>query len=238
MPTTPTDTLPAPSGPGVASLLPLLQLADSGAPTGAFSHSFGLETAMAEGRVVDADTCAEWMAAYVSGCLARADVLAIRLVHEDSITLREADLVLATSLVPAEARAGTRTIGRRMLTIARDRFPGPHLLVYDALVSTADADGHPALVLAMCGLDRGLGWRDVALVQLLSTVTCLVQVAVRAVPLGQNAGQAVLAGLHPVLTDAVDVAAAADPGDLGAAAPLIEIDQLVHSTMRARMFMS
>lgn len=232
MPSTPTER------PAVPALLPLLQLADSGAPTGAFSHSFGLETAMAEERVVDADSCADWLGAYVSGCLARTDVLAVRLVHEDALSLQEADLVLTTSLVPAEARSGTRTIGRRMLAIARDRFPGPHLLGYDGLVAAGAAEGHPALVLALCGRDRGIGWRDVALVHLMSTVTTLVQVAVRGVPLGQNAGQAVLAGLHPVLAQAVAVAARADPGDLGAAAPLIEIDQLEHATLRARMFMS
>ena len=47
MPPTPTD-LPA-------YLLPLLQFADSALPTGAFSHSFGLESYVAEGVVHDRD---------------------------------------------------------------------------------------------------------------------------------------------------------------------------------------
>lgn len=228
MPTTGTDL----------ALLPLLQLADSGAPTGAFSHSFGLETAIAEGRVADADSCGEWLAAYVSGCLALADVLAVRLVHEGILTAPAADLVLTTSIAPAETRAGSRTIARRLLAIARARFPGPALLDYATAVDAGQAEGHPALVLALYGLDHGLAWRDVALVHLMSTVTSLVQGAVRAVPLGQDAGQAVLAGLHPVLGRAVDRAEAADPDDLGATTPLVDLDQMAHETLRARMFMS
>ena len=69
MPATPTE-----------GLLTLLQFADSALPTGAFSHSFGLETYVSEGVVHDRDSFAAWLDAYVREQLTPTDALAAHLV--------------------------------------------------------------------------------------------------------------------------------------------------------------
>ena len=73
---------------------------------------------------------------------------------------------------------------------------------------------------------------------LMQLVTGLTQNAIRAIPLGQNAGQQVLSTLRGVVPEVVSVINSLDEHDLGANAPGLEIAQMMHETQRARMFMS
>lgn len=83
MPSTPTDPgWPDGWGSLPAWQLPLAQLCDSAAPTGAFSHSLGLETYAIDGRVHDEYSFGDWLAAMLTGPLATGDALAVRLAAE------------------------------------------------------------------------------------------------------------------------------------------------------------
>ena len=66
----------------------------------------------------------------------------------------------------------------------------------------------------------------------------LVSVAVRAVPLGQTRGVAVIADLEPVILAATARAAASTLDDLGSAALLSDIAAMRHETLGGRLFIS
>lgn len=63
-------------------LIPLLQLCDSNFPSGAFSHSFGLETYIQEQVIVDKESFKTAISAYVDKQLVFSDGLACRLSYE------------------------------------------------------------------------------------------------------------------------------------------------------------
>ena len=262
MPSTLTDT-PAPQwGEPAGWQLPLAQLCDSALPTGAFSHSFGLETYICEGVVGDEASFVSWLRALVSTQLTFSEGLGLRLAFEavvadDWEAIAHLDELLVAQAVPIQVRRAGVTMGRRMLTIARLALEGTDggrlLSRYAALIDTGvtgnagDTGGtkgsggcrsHPAIVLAIAGYALGAPPAAVAAAYLQSSVISLTQNAVRAIPLGQDAGQRAIASVRGDVRAAVRRIGGLDEMDLGAAAPGIEISQMRHERQRARMFMS
>ena len=262
MPSTLTDT-PAPQWGEIAGWqLPLAQLCDSALPTGAFSHSFGLETYICEGVVDGEATFVSWLRALVSTQLTFSEGLGLRLAFEavaadDWEAIAHLDALLVAQAVPIQVRRAGVTMGRRMLTIAHLALEGTDggrlLSRYAALIDTGvtgnagDTGGtkgsggcrsHPAIVLAIAGYALGAPPAAVAAAYLQSSVISLTQNAVRAIPLGQDAGQRAIASVRGDVRAAVRRIGGLDEMDLGAAAPGIEISQMRHERQRARMFMS
>ena len=262
MPSTLTDT-PAPQwGEPAGWQLPLAQLCDSALPTGAFSHSFGLETYICEGVVDGEASFVSWLRALVSTQLTFSEGLGLRLAFEavaadDWEAIAHLDALLVAQAVPIQVRRAGVTMGRRMLTIARLALEGTDggrlLSRYAALANTGDTGGtggtgdtkgsgdcrtHPAIVLAIAGYALAAPPAAVTMAYLQSSVISLTQNAVRAIPLGQDAGQRAIASVRGDVRAAVRRIGGLDEMDLGAAAPGIEISQMRHERQRARMFMS
>ena len=256
MPSTLTDT-PAPQWGELAGWqLPLAQLCDSALPTGAFSHSFGLETYICEGVVDGEASFVSWLRALVSTQLTFSEGLGLRLAFEavaadDWEAIAHLDAILVAQAVPLQVRRAGVTMGRRMLTIARLALEGTDggrlLSRYAALMDTGNAGdtggtggcrSHPAIVLAIAGYALEAPPAAVTAAYLQSSVISLTQNAVRAIPLGQDAGQRAIASVRGDVRAAVRRIGGLDETDLGSAAPGIEISQMRHERQRARMFMS
>lgn len=259
MPSTLTDTPTPQWGEPAGWQLPLAQLCDSALPTGTFSHSFGLETYIYEGVVDGEASFVSWLRALVSTQLTFSEGLGLRLAFEavaadDWEAIAHLDALLVAQAVPIQVRRAGVTMGRRMLTIAHLALEGTDggrlLSRYAALIDTRDTvdtgdikgtggcRSHPAIVLAIAGYALGAPPAAVAAAYLQSSVISLTQNAVRAIPLGQDAGQRAIASVRGDVRTAVRRIGGLDEMDLGAAAPGIEISQMRHERQRARMFMS
>ncbi|MCU1521382.1 MAG: Urease accessory protein UreF [Arthrobacter sp.] len=229
MPTTPTS-------PAFWQLA-LQQLTDSALPTGAFAHSLGFESYLERGLLRDEATFGVWLAAFVGQQLTYSDGLAVRFLY-DGVPVVELDELLTAQLLPRQLREASTKMGTRLLEIGAEIFPSAELAEYRELVASGGAAGHQPLAFAVIARSLGVPYPDALAAYLFATVTTLTQNAVRAIPLGQNAGQRLLRGASDEVAAAVERVHDLGPGDFGAISPGLEIAQMRHERQRARMFMS
>lgn len=224
-------------------LLSLFQLCDSNFPTGAFSHSFGLESYIQENKVHNQETFFEWLKVYLHEQLVYSDGLASRLVYEalmddDLQQIWQLDHLLTVQNLPRETREGTQMIGDRMLKLTESIYGFPILSQYRDEMKKKNAFGHPAIVFSMVAHGLSVTKQDTILYYLYSSISSQVQNAVRAIPLGQTAGQTISHQFIPELTQAVDRIMELTKDDFGIVSPGIELSQMKHERVNIRIFMS
>ena len=224
-------------------ILSLFQLCDSNFPTGAFSHSYGLESYIQDNHVHDQSSFAQWLQVYLNEQLVYSDGLATRLIYEslekgEMEKVWKIDRMLMVQNLPRETRDGSQRMGERMLNLVQSLYQNPILVQYDNRIKQKQSFGHPAIVFTMIGHHLGVSQENTTLYYLYSTISSLVQNAVRAIPLGQTAGQKIIQEFHEVLAKATDKIQVLDEEDFGIVSPGLELAQMMHERVNIRIFMS
>ena len=225
--------------PAAATLLQLMWLASPALPVGGFSYSEGLEAAVEAGQIDGEDAAGRWLADQLALGLARADlaVLAQALpawqAHDVARVQALNDWVQQTRET-AELRQQTEQMGRSLLAWLRNRPQDARL---DTLAALAPAPTWPvafALAAALAGADA----RSAALAHAFGWAENMVQAALKAVPLGQNAGQRILAQLADAIPGAVEAALVLDDDARQAFTPMLAVRSAQHEVQYSRLFRS
>ena len=137
-----TDT--APEG---KSLLTLLQLTDSFFPTGAFAHSFGLETYVQRELVNDPETFEMFLRSTLHHGIRNGDAVAIGLTYKATEIEKVVDLDarLTAMKVARESREGSIKIGKQFLRNAAILERNEMLEGYAEGVRSGGCAGHHAI---------------------------------------------------------------------------------------------
>ncbi|KAB2334867.1 urease accessory protein UreF [Cytobacillus depressus] len=224
-------------------ILSLLQLCDSNFPTGAFSHSFGLESYIQEDKVKDSKTFYEWLQVYLHEQLIYTDGLACRMTFDalsadDLQKIWDLDRLITVQNLPRETRQGTQMIGTRMLKLTESLYEMPILAKYHERITKKQSFGHPAIVFAMVAHGLGVTKQEAILYYLYSAISSQIQNAVRAIPLGQTAGQKITHQCQSELMQAVEKILQLPEEDFGIVSPGLELSQMNHERVNIRIFMS
>ncbi|MFJ7974217.1 urease accessory protein UreF [Peribacillus sp. JNUCC 23] len=225
------------------NILSLFQLCDSNLPTGGFSHSYGLETYIQEGKVHDQATFAKWLHVYLNEQLIYSDGLASHLVYEalennDFQKIWKLDRMLTVQSLPRETRDGTQRMGERMLSLVEALYDVPVLSEYRNRIKEKKSFGHSSIVFTIIGHHLGVPKSTTTLYYLYSAISSLIQNAVRAIPLGQTAGQKTIQEFQKELVKATEKIQDLDEADFGITSPGLELAQMKHERVNIRIFMS
>lgn len=206
-------------------------------PVGAYTYSHGLEWAIEDGTVTSADALAAWLADVLAHGAGRNDAILFAAAYRnEGAALREIAELGAAFQPSRERHLETTAQGRAFLTAVAAAWPNARLAVVEAALAGADVPYPVAVAAAAAAHDVPL---TMALTATLSAfVANIVSAGVRAIPIGQNAGQRLVAAMQPQVTQTVAAAAHLTPDDLGGAALRADIASMKHETQYTRLFRS
>jgi urease accessory protein len=231
--TTATTAIPTDAG-----LLQLIWLASPALPVGGFSYSEGLEAAVEAGFVHDEASAGGWLVQQLLASLARAD-LAVVCAAVDAARAGDTQALAAldawvrqtreTSELRQQAEQMGRSLGewRRSLDSPTHRAPPAGEPEYTYPVAFALAASTAPATTRQVALAFAFGWSE-----------NMMQSAIKSVPLGQSAGQRILARLAVEIPAAVDHALALAPAQRQAFTPMLAILSAQHETQYSRLFRS
>ena len=222
-----------------ASLLQLIWLASPALPVGGFSYSEGLEAAVEWGGINHEASAADWLSAQLQLSLARSDlpVIAAALTAwraEDMARIRELNDWLLQTRETSEMRQQTEQMGKSLLEWLRNHegADAAHIAACAALppnypIAFALAASPTAASVRDCLLAYAFGWAE-----------NMMQAALKSVPLGQSAGQRLLARLSREIPPAVEAALVMLDAERQAFSPMLAILSARHETQYSRLFRS
>ena len=230
-----TDT--APEG---KSLLTLLQLTDSFFPTGAFAHSFGLETYVQFELVNDPETFKMFLRSTLHHGLRNSDAVAIGLAYKatEIKVVVDLDARLTAMKIARESREGSIKIGKQFLRNTAILERNEMLHSYAEKVQSGKCAGHHPIAYGLVASTAGIDLFPGILGYLHAHVVGLVSAAVRLVPLKPTDGQGIIEKVRPDLIDIARFAEGAGIEDLSGFTPGLDIRGMQHERLYSRLFIS
>ena len=224
------------------NFLLLMQLTDSNFPSGAFSHSFGMESFIQQGHIENVQQFQLFLEGYIEQ-LCYTDGLSARLVYTYLQTNDWAKIVVLDELLyctasATESRLGAQRIGQQMLRLYRALYPETALNTYAQLIREKQAYGHSSITQAILLHELQFS-KEIAIQTILYTAcSSIIQNAVRGIPLGQTDGQKMFQLAVKKCEAAVEKVMQLEEKHIGCTAPMLEIKQMQHEHLHVRLFMS
>ena len=223
----------------VEALLRLQSWLSPAFPIGGFSYSHGLETAIDDGQVGDAEHLRTWLEGVLRFGAGRTDawclIEAWHAVADGNVgRLREVAALAAALPGAAELSLETGAQGAAFLKTVQAVWPQARL----AALGAADVPMTLPVAVGITGAGHGLPLDLLAPLYLNAFIANMVSAGVRLVPLGQTDGQRVVAALEPVVAETAQEALRREQSDPGSAAPMVDICAMRHETQYTRLFRS
>lgn len=206
-----------------AQILTLTQWLSPAYPIGAFAYSHGLEQAVADGHVRDAQSLHIWLSDILSQGAGQTDATLIAAAHESPDQAERIDQTARAFAPCAERLTEADRQGAAFCRTTSTLWPGPDTkLTFPVALGAAAARQNLPLDLTIT-------------LYLQSFASNLIAAAQRLMPLGQTEAQGLLRDLAPSF-DAIARTATPDLNNLHSQSFLSDITAMRHETLEPRIF--
>ncbi|MDM0043406.1 urease accessory UreF family protein [Variovorax dokdonensis] len=225
-----------PEAIGASSLLQLIWLASPALPVGGFSYSEGLEAAVEMAGVDNENAAGAWLSDQLQLSLARGDLAVVAQAiaawrADDRYRIGRLNAWILQTRESAEFLLQTVQMGHSFVEWLK-------LHHADAAEIFRDQPASYPVAFAFAAQRCNASVRDGCLAFAFGWAENMVGAAVKAVPLGQSAGQRMLGRLSGEIPHAVERAMALTDDDRQAFAPMLAVLSARHETQYSRLFRS
>ncbi len=228
-----------------AALLSLLQWSDTLFPSGAFSHSFGLESAVDEKKVQNGEDLIQWIRAKLIHQCFPCDLVLLQQAYAAASThnieaLQKIDEIAHAMRLPREIRASGEMIASRMIQTGAELYPDPFMTSCLRLSSKKQLKGDPAVAFALVAFSAQIPLEAAFFSFCYLFISGQVSASLRLLPIGQQEGQRLIHDLLVWLEKSERMKQAinkktAEPMSF---MPASEIASMQHETSKVRLFQS
>ncbi len=228
--------LTSPQGPYVIRNWLTWQIVDSAFPTGAFAHSWGLESAWQQGEIADLDALERFLRAAVLQA-GYATLPLLNSAHRASGAISPRSTSCADAfLVNAVANRASRVQGRSLVATAARVWPSEAMTGLRTLAQTTCA--HVAPLSGATFRVLGLPLETAQKVVLFGAARGVLTAAVRLGIAGSYEAQRMQHGSARWLEEVAQRCGALTADDLAQTAPVIDLLQGGHDRLYSRLFQS
>jgi urease accessory protein len=215
----------------------VLQIADSGFPTGGFAHSSGLEAAFMAGDVRSEDDLERFLRASIWN-VGNAALPFVSAAHGEPERVWSLDAIVEAHLTNHVANRASRTQGRALLATSAAVFDEPAIGVLFERASRRDVFVHLAPVYGAIVAALGLPKRDALGLYLLLSLRGTASAAVRLGIIGPHAAQRVQNRHRATLDAVLSGCDGLRPEDAATTSPVFDLLGATHDRLYARLFQS
>ena len=211
-------------------------------PVGAFSYSHGIEWAVEDGSVRDQAGLRAWIEVGLVHEFGAVGAAQLRAAHQavaahDAQALRDAVAEACAWQPTREFALESLAQGRAFIATLRGASPPTPALTWALGIIADENIAYPSAV-GVAAAIHGVPLKETLIAYFQAFAANLMSAGLRLIPLGQTAGQRIMAALEAPILAAAGAALARDPGDAGTAAPLADLASMKHETQYTRLFRS
>ena len=219
-----------------------LQFGDSALPTGAFSFSHGLESALERGVVTDPAT----LKAFVRAALEQAsatDVVALQEAYKAALDgaldrIAAIDRFLFNRKLNEEPRAMTARTGKKLVETAARITRAPIVKEWLALVASGKTPGAYSVSFAVVFVGVGSALPACVVAHQYGLAAAILSAALRLMRIDHFETQRILFELNGDIADDFAMSSRKALSDIASFTPVFDVLAAVHVEARVRLFMS